>query len=97
MNESATKIAIGDSGFDLAGIGQWVSNNVSLFLLFAFVGFIFWIFQRGGFAEKYLEYRTKGKELEAKQLDDVRVLTDIFRRTYDRDDPYLPFDDETMD
>lgn len=97
MNESDTRITVGDGGFDLAGVGNWVIEHLWLFLLIAFVAFVFWLFQKGGFAEKFLDYRVRTKELDAKQLDDIRIMADIFRRTYDRDDPLLPFDDGPTD
>lgn len=83
---------IGDSHFDVAAIGNWLASNIYLFLLVASVAFIFFIFQKGGFAEKFLESRTRARELDAKMLDDARVLADILLRKYDRDDPMLPFD-----
>lgn len=97
MSDSSTKVEIGQSSFDLAAIGDWVAGNIWLFLLFAFVGFIFFIFQKGGFAEKLLDYRLRSRELDAKQVDDLRAVADIFRRKYDRADPLLPFDDSNDD
>ena len=96
MSGAPTKIEVGDASFDVAAVGDWVGQNVWLFLLVAFVAFIFFIFQRGGFAEKYLEYRIKIRELDAKQVDDTRILADILRRNYDREDPYLPFDEPDL-
>jgi hypothetical protein len=93
MPDSPTKVSIGDSSFDIAAIGDWVAANVWLFLLVAFVMFVFFIFQKGGFAERFLDYRIRKTELEAKQLDDARVIADIFMRKHDREDPLLPFDD----
>jgi len=93
MQQGSTQVTVGDSHFDVAGVGNWISDHVWLFLLVAFVAFMFWIFQKGGFAEKYLEHRTRVRELDAKQLDDLKAVTDIFRRKYDRSDPLLPFDD----
>jgi hypothetical protein len=90
---SRTKVVIGDSNFDLAGIGGWIEGHVWLFLLTALVAFIFFIFQKGGFAEKLLEYRLKVRELDARQIDAARALADRLKRQYDRDDPLLPFYD----
>ena len=97
MNTRPTKVELGDSSFDLAAIGDWVGNNLPIFLVLAFVAFMFFIFQKGGFAEKFLEYRIRGRELDAKQLDDSRAIADILRRKYDRPDPLLPFDDGPSD
>lgn len=93
MDDSPTKINVGEGSFDIAGVGQWISDNIWLFLLLVGIGFVFFLFQKGGFAEKLLEYRIKSKELDAKQLDDTRVIADILRRRFDREDPFLPFDD----
>lgn len=93
MEESTTAVSVGDAHFDVAGVGNWVASHVWLFLLIAFVAFIFFLFQKGGFAEKFLAYRTRVRELDAKKLDDVKAITDILRRKYDRADPFLPFDD----
>lgn len=93
MAESPTKVEIGNGSFDVAGIGQWISDNIWLFLLIVGIGFVFYLFQKGGFAEKLLEYRIKSKELDSKRLDDTRVIADILRRRFDREDPFLPFDD----
>ena len=97
MADSPTRVEVGDTtSFDVAAVGDWISNHVWLFLLVAFVAFIFHLFRKGGFAEKLLEYRVKVKELDAKQLDDARELADIMRRKYDREDPLLPFDDPDL-
>lgn len=93
MGESSTRIEYAGGGFDLAAVGQWVQDHIWLALLCIFIAFIFHLFRPGGFAEKYLEYRTRKSELDSKHLDDVRKLTDMFKRKYDRDDPFLPFDD----
>jgi hypothetical protein len=88
----STSVEVGETSFDVAGIGAWISDNIWLFMLLVFIAFIFHIFSKGGFAEKLLEYRFKGRELDAKQLDDARRLADTFAKKYDRDDPLLPFD-----
>lgn len=91
MAIDATKVVIGDSNFDLAGVGGWINDHVYLFLLIAAVAFIFFIFQKGGFAEKLLEYRLKARALDSKRLDDARALADILTRKYEGDEPRLPF------
>ena len=100
MSNSPTRVEVGETtSFDVAAVGDWISDHVWLFLLVAFVAFVafvFHLFRRGGFAEKLLEYRVKVKELDAKQLDDARELADIMRRKYDREDPLLPFDDPEL-
>jgi hypothetical protein len=93
VNESSTAVVIGDAHFDMAGIGDWAADNLEIFLIFAFVAFTFWIFRKGAFAEKFLEYRLKSRELDAKQLDDSRAVADILRRHLGPDEPLLPFDD----
>ena len=93
MHDSTTAVEIGDSSFDVAAIGDWAISNFEYVLIAAFIVFMFWIFQKGGFAEKYLEYRVKSKELDAKQVDDMRELTDMFRQRHGVDEPLLPFDD----
>lgn len=95
MPGESTNVKIGEAAFDIAGVGDWAANHISFLLLIAGVAFIFWLFQKGGFAEKFLDYRIRGRELDAKQLDDTRILVDIFREKYGRDDPLLPFDDES--
>ncbi len=93
MAQSSTTVKVGDSSFDPTAIVGWIENHVWVFLLCAAIAFVFFIFQKGGFAEKYLAYRTRKDELDAKKLDDLRAVTDIFVRKYDRPDPLLPFDD----
>ncbi len=93
MASDATNVEIGESRFDPTAIAGWIEGHIWVFLLIAFVLFVFFIFQKGGFAEKYLDYRLKKEELDAKQLSDAKVVADIFSRKYDRDDPLLPFDD----
>ena len=93
MSHSPTKVKIGGSAFDPAALGNWLEGHVWLFLLIASVLFVFFLFQKGGFAEKYLDYRRARDEQKAKQLDDLRAITDVFKRKYDRPDPLLPFDD----
>lgn len=94
--ESPTAVTVGESHFDVGGIGDWAAANIWVFLLIAAVLFVFFLFQKGGFAEKFLEYRIKRDELESKRLDDMRVITDIFAKKYDRPDPLLPFDDNDL-
>lgn len=89
----STKVEVGENSFDIAGVGGWINDNIWMVLLFVLIGFIFYIFQPGGFAEKMLEHRAKLKELDAKQLDDTRAIADILQRRFDREDPLLPFDD----
>lgn len=91
-NSNTTVVIAGDSSLDIAAVGNWLEAHIWLFLLVAFIAFLFFIFQKGGFAEKLLDYRIRSRELEAKKLDDVRVIADIFRRKYDRPDPLLPFE-----
>lgn len=93
MADSPTKVEIGDSSFDVAGVGQWVSDNIWLFLLVVGIAFVFYLFQPSGFAEKLLDHRRKIRELDAKHLDDTRAIADILQRRFDREDPLLPFDD----
>lgn len=93
MESSPTRVDVGEGSFDLAGVGGWIEAHLWLFLLFAAIVFVFFIFQKGGFAEKYLEYRTRKEELDAKRLDDMRVIADMLSRRHDRDDPLLPYDD----
>lgn len=97
MAGKSTSVEVGETSFDIAGVGAWITDNIWLFMMLVFIGFIFHIFVRGGFAEKFLEYRIKGRELDAKQLDDIRRLADTFARKYDRDDPLLPFDSGLTD
>lgn len=93
MGKKSTMIEFEGGQFDLAGIGNWAESHIEIFLVIAFITFIFFIFRKGAFAEKLLEYRLKAKELDAKQLDDARVVADILRRHLGPDDPLLPFDD----
>lgn len=79
--------------FDLVAIGDWISNNIWLFLLVAAVAFVFHLFRPNGFAIKWLEAKTRQRELDAKQVDDVRAIANIFAMRFDRPDPLLPFDD----
>lgn len=98
MGNGTTAVEIGDSKFDLAAIGDWIGANIWLCLLVAAIVFIFWIFRKGAFAEKLLDYRIKQRELDAKRIDDAKELANILTRKYDRDDPLLPFpDDVTKD
>ena len=92
MTEPSTKVTIGDSAFDIAGVGNWVTANIWVFLLVAFVVFMFHVFQRGGFAEKYLEYRNRNRELEASQSNDLRKIIETLDRKFDGDEPWLPFE-----
>jgi hypothetical protein len=92
MAESSTQVKIGENSFDIAGVGDWVTANIWVFLLIAFVVFMFHIFQRGGFAEKYLEYRNKKRELEANQSSDLRKIIETLDRKFDGDEPWLPFE-----
>lgn len=96
MGQSSTQVQVGNNSFDIVEVGNWVTNNVWVFLLVAFVVFMFHVFQKGGFAEKLLDYRIRKKELDAKQVEDVRILIDISKRKYDREDPLLPFDDPNL-
>ena len=93
MTEKSTTVHVGDSSFDIAGVGDWLVHNIGFFVLLAAVAFIFFLFQKGGFAEKLLDYRLRRKELETRQLDDAKVIADMLNRRYERDDPLLPFDD----
>lgn len=93
MSDSSTVIEIENSKFDLAAIGNWAEDHVEIFLLFAFIAFIFFIFRKGAFAERFLEFRLKSKELDAKRLDDSRVVADILRKQLGPDAPLLPFDE----
>jgi hypothetical protein len=92
MATSDTRVVVGGASFDLAGVGGWALSNVWFVLLICAVLFIFYLFQPGGFAEKFMEYRNKKRELDVKQLDAARELSDKLRQQYDRDEPYLPFD-----
>ena len=92
MAHSPTTVHVGDSSVDVAAVGNWLANHVALFVLVAAILFVFFLFQKGGFAEKYLQYRIRRQELDAKQLDDARVIADIIARRYEREDPLLPFD-----
>ena len=76
-------------------LGNWISDNIFLFLLIAGIAFLFHLFRPHGFAEKFMEYRLKQRELDAKQLDDARAIANILRRKFEIDEPLLPFDDET--
>jgi len=83
---------VGDTSFDVAGVGDWISNHVWLFLLIAFVAFVFYIFQKGGFAEKFLEYRLKREQLAAQQASDVKAIAEAMSRRNEGDEPLLPFE-----
>lgn len=83
--------------FDPVAVADWISNNVWIFLLIAFVAFIFHIFRPNGFAIEWIKASTRKRELDAKQLDDARFLANIFSRKYDRPDPLLPFDDDVSE
>lgn len=85
------------SGINIVALGDWIKANIWLFLLFAFIAFIFFLFQKDGFAIKWMELKVRERELDSKQLDDARVLADIFMRRYDRPDPLLPFDSDLSD
>lgn len=90
-------VKIGHSSIDVVAIGNWAEAHLWMFLLIAAIGFVFFIFQKGGFAEKYLDYRVRKAELDAKKLDDVRRLADILERKFGREDPFLPFDKGNAD
>lgn len=92
MAKAPTAVKIGDNSFDIAAVGDWIADNIWLFLLVAFVVFMFHIFQKGGFAEKYLEYSNRKRELETKQVDDVRKIIDILDKKFEGEEPWLPFD-----
>ena len=93
MAEKSTIVEFGESRFDLAGVGHWAGENLEIFLVFSFIAFIFFIFRKGAFAEQFLQYRLRARELDAKQLDDSRAVADILRRHLGPDEPLLPFDD----
>ncbi len=93
---SGTAVKVGDSAFDPGALGNWIEAHLWVFLLIAAVGFVFFIFQKGGFAEKFLDYRIKREELDAKQLENAKAITDAFRRKHDRPDPLLPFGDNDV-
>lgn len=95
--ERNTAVEIGEAKFDIAGVGGWINDHIWLGLLIAAVVFIFWLFQKGGFAEKLLEYRIKARELDAKKLDDARRVADILSRKYEGDEPRLPFGEDSSD
>jgi hypothetical protein len=94
MAGSNTEIKAGDYSFDLAAVGNWVTDNLWLCVLLLAIAFVFHLFRVGGFAEKYLEYRTKRRELDIKQLDGLQKMADTLSRKYDGDEPFLPFDDD---
>lgn len=85
-------IKTGDGSIDVIALVNWANEHIWVFLLIAAVLFIFFLFQRGGFAEKYLEYRTKREELDANKARDMRVIVEMFRRRHDREDPLLPLE-----
>jgi hypothetical protein len=92
MAGKSTSVEVGETSFDIAGVGDWVAANIWVFLLIAFVVFMFHVFQKGGFAEKYLEYRNRKRELEASQSTDLRKIIETLDRKFDSDEPWLPFD-----
>ena len=79
--------------FDLAGILGVIEDKLWLVLVIAFIVFMFWIFQKGGFAEKLLDSRQRQRELEAKKLENLRHISDKLSRKYDGDEPFLPLPD----
>jgi len=79
--------------FDLAGLLSALEAHLPMVLLLLFVGFMFWVFQKGGFAERFLDARQRKRELDARQLENLRHIADKLGRKYDGDEPFLPLPD----
>lgn len=95
MRMSNTQIkAPGGVEFDLASIGNWLTEHPWLVLFFVLVLFLFWIFQKDGFAIRYLEYRNRKREIESQKVSELQTLLPLIRKRVLPSQPQLPFDDE---
>lgn len=95
IDAPSTVVQAKDVEFDLAGVLGVIEDKLWIILLLLFVAFIFYIFQKGGFAEKYLESRNRARELDARQVENVRYIADKLSRKFDGDEPFLPLPDFT--
>lgn len=90
MSDSPSTVQADGFSFDVAGILSAIEGQLWLVLLLLFIGFIFWIFQKGGFAEKYLESQNRKRELDAKQVESLREIAHILSDKYKDAEPFLP-------
>ena len=93
MSKPSTVVKSDNLEFDVAGVGDWLVDNVEFALVLALIAFIFYLFQKGGFAEKLLQYRLEKQRLEAQQKADLRAIAEAFHKKFETDSPLLPFDE----
>ncbi|QLC25774.1 hypothetical protein HFP57_12610 [Parasphingopyxis algicola] len=92
MSSRNTAVEGGGFSFDVRAIGDWITDNIWLFLLIVLIAYIFFISRKDGLASKYLDYRAKTREIEASKVEGLRRLAQLFESSYGPDEPLLPFD-----